>query len=84
MNNKIKLFICTAFFPLGVIPAKAEIHKIVVLLQLFLLDPRFRGDDTEGLKKYVFSYLAIIASNKSATILMILIMGLIAGPAVSL
>ena len=51
LNVKIPCFTHT-----GVIPAQAGIHTIVVLLQLLLLDPRLRGDDTGGKQNKVFSY----------------------------
>ena len=58
LNLKIPCFI-----PTCVIPAQARIHKTVVLLQIVLLNPRFRRDDTRGKQNKVSSVLMSIAIN---------------------
>lgn len=55
----MKLPVCN---PIGVIPVQAGIHKILVLLQFLMLDPRLRGDDNRGLNGKVFSCDMSIAS----------------------
>ena len=67
-------------------PAKAGIHKH----GLAIMDAGFRRHDNEGqvisvtIKAFYAAIAARIASSRSATMLVILIIGFTAGPAVSL